>query len=66
MITFDGRSYNLIAISPDLKNAIGKYQFLKYNFQSLNLMNNRSCVGNFRFFYFNNYGKLEKFHTPKK
>ena len=46
-------------ISPDLKQTSLINIILKYNFQSLNLNNKVSCVGNFRLFYFNDYGNLD-------
>ena len=66
MITFDFRSYESCHINRPKTDIIDKYQFLKYNFQSLDFMNKRSCVGNVRFFYSNDNEKLELFHIPKK
>ena len=54
MISFDGRNYEHIDVYPDLKNILlMKIFFLKYNYHSLILMNNRICVGNVRYFDFN-------------
>ena len=53
MIPFYGGLYDQIAISPYLKE-ISLIKTIKYNCQSLHLINNRCCVGNLRLFWWEN------------
>ena len=48
LILFEGGMYDPISVYPNLKYKSSIKTVLKYNFQSLILMNNRSCVGNVR------------------
>ena len=66
MIIFDGRSYELFHITRPKIYIVDKYHFSKYKFQSLYLRNNRSCVGNFRFFYLYENVELELLHIQKE
>ena len=64
MITFDGILYEPCRITTPKTYIIDKVHF-KYNCLSLNFMNEKSCAGNFRLFYFNDDGKLELFYMQK-
>ena len=66
MVTFHGSSYEIFNIIVTKIYIIGKYLFLRYTCQSLNLMNKRGYVGKNKLFYFNNNGKQDLFHIPKK
>ena len=52
-------------ISPDLKTRSLIKIILECNFQSLNLNNKISCVGNGRFFYFGDDAKLDILYIQK-
>ena len=66
MINIDGRSYEPCHITIQKTDIIDKFHFWKYNSQPLNLINDNICVGNDRFFYLNDDGKLELFYMQKK
>ena len=66
MRTLDGRSYEPSHDILPKTDITDEVPFFKYNCQSLNLMNEKSYIGNGRFFYFNNDGKLEIFYMQKK
>ena len=61
MITLYWGSYEPFHITIPKTYIIYKVLSL-YNCQYLNLVNEKICVGNGRFFYFNGYGKLELFY----
>ena len=53
MITFDGRKYEHIDVYPDLKEILLINIFFKDNYHLLILINKIFCVGNVRYFDFN-------------
>ena len=65
MIIVHVSSYKICHTTRSKSDIIDKYQFLKYNFQSLNLNNDISCVENDRLFYLNYDRKLELLHVQK-
>ena len=66
MITFYSSFYYPCHITGPKTYIIDKNHFFKYNFLSMNFINNRSGVGNDRLYYFNDDGKLELFHIQNK
>ena len=62
MKIFRGRTYLPFHITMPKIDDIGRNDYLKYNCQSCNSTDDKICVENGRFFYFNDHVRLDLYY----